>query len=60
MERKREQMRRSVIGNDAKIARYGFIDTTKGAVLTSDRALELARNTFQAEEAKKLADQVKA
>ena len=34
--------RNSVLGSDATITRYSFIDTSKGSVITSPRALEIA------------------
>ena len=40
---KQEEMRDTILGSNATISRSGFIDTTKGAVVTSAKALELAR-----------------
>ena len=42
-EEKQEEMQDTVLGSDSRITRSGFIDTTKGAVVTSTKALELAR-----------------
>ena len=43
LKQKQEEMRDTILGCNATIARSGFIDTTKGAVVTSTKALELAR-----------------
>ena len=40
---KQEEMRDTILGSNATITRSGFIYTTKGAVVTSTKALELAR-----------------
>ena len=41
--KRQEEMRGEVLGSDANIGRSGFIDTFKGSVVTSSKALELAR-----------------
>ena len=52
-EEKRVQMRHAILGEDAKVSASGFIDTTRGAVLTSDRALALARDKLATDLSKK-------
>ena len=41
-QKKQKSLRNAVLGSDATITRSGFIDTSKGSVVNSARALELA------------------
>lgn len=41
---KRNSLRNATLGDDTTISRSGFIDTSSGAVVTSAKALELARH----------------
>ena len=43
LEEKRREFRETILGWDATVCSNGFVDTTQGAVLTSSRALNLAR-----------------
>ena len=54
-EEKQKALRSSVLGSEATLTRSGFIDTSKGFVVTSSRALELARDKQNAD-LKKLQD----
>ena len=42
-EKKKKALRNAVLGSDGTLTRSGFIDTSKGSVVTSARAFELAR-----------------
>ena len=53
LEEKRSAMRRAVLGDDATITYCGFIDTSKGAVLTSAKDLCLAREKHRTDAEKR-------
>lgn len=59
-ENKLEELRSTILACNAAMTVSGFIDTSKGAVLTSPHTLELARNKFKANKSKKLSEQVEA
>ena len=48
-EKKREDAHRGILGEEVTLTRNGFIDTKRGAVLTSDKAFELVKRKAQAE-----------
>eukprot|EP00171_Calliarthron_tuberculosum_P002526 IDg2526t1 len=63
-EQKREAVRTSILGDDAKVGQCGFLDTTNGLVLTSARSMELVRAKFKADtdrrRAKEVSDNLRA
>ena len=60
LELKRAEMRHAVLGEDATITDCGFIDTSKGAVLTSERALYLAKGKMKSDASRRLQRELKA
>lgn len=59
-EQKRAAVRETVLGSDSAMLANGYIDTTKGAVLTSDRALMLIREKVARDRAVYLAAEVES
>lgn len=43
LEQKRTEVRKSIFGAHVSVLRHGYVDTTRGAVLTSDKALQIAQ-----------------
>ena len=43
LEKKREEARKDILGSEVHLLRSGFVDTTRGAVLTADNAMEAVR-----------------
>ena len=60
LELKRTEMRHAVLGEIATITDCGYIDTSRGAVLTSERALYLSRGKMKSDVAKRLQHELKA
>eukprot|EP00171_Calliarthron_tuberculosum_P022368 IDg22368t1 len=52
MSKKRNAVRSSILGSDARIAACGYLDTGNGLVLTSVQAMELAQKKLQTDNAK--------
>jgi len=60
LEEKREEARRGILGMDVKILTNGFVDTTRGAVLTSERAMAAAREKNKQDEEKRALEDERA
>lgn len=60
MEKKREEVKESVVCSDAMMLGNGYLDTTKGMVLTSDNALALIRDKVEKGRAASLAKVIEA
>lgn len=59
-EQRRRDMRKFGLGSDSEVTNSDFVDTTNGQVLTSTRALQLAREKHAADQQRKLLEQAKA
>ena len=53
LESKRAQVRSEALGANTSLLRTGFVDTTRGAILTSERAIEIARQKALRDEQKR-------
>ena len=60
LELKLTEMHHAVLGEDGTITDCGFIDTSKGAVLTSERALYLAKGKMKSDAANRLQRELNA
>ena len=58
--KKREEARRAIVGEERIVSRRGFVDTTKGLVLTTDAAIAAAKEMSERYHQKKLAAARKA
>lgn len=60
-QKRRRSIRKSLLGSDAKITAKGFVDTTKGEILTSQRAMWLALAwEYQSDKVQKRTGEVRA
>jgi len=59
-EQKKRELKASVLGADAELMNFGYVDTTDGAVLTTQQALSWARKKHKRDVAKKFAAEKRA
>ena len=57
---RRTEIRHSILGSDVKLTHSGFVDTTRGQMLTSYNAMNLAREKYRHDGRRKLMEAAKA
>ena len=58
LEQKRRQAREGILGAELSVLRTGFVDTSRGAVLTSPEALAIAKRKADSDEKKREAEHI--